>query len=109
MMASATPLIYADREARAELPDRAPTSCDALVNEVLPSASPNAFALSNRSAGSFSSDFATAAATFVGTDLRYFVTGSAGSVMIFMMIYCAFAPVYGGWPVSVSFSTLPME
>ena len=48
---------------------------DAAANVVLAyegfaSASANAFALSNRSAGSFSSDRATAAATFGGTDLR---------------------------------------
>src|SRR5687768_16878591 len=37
------------------------------------SASANAFALSNRSAGIFSRLFATAAATFAGTDRRSFV------------------------------------
>ena len=78
-------------------------------NAAFPSASPKARALSNRSAGSFSSDFATAAATFAGTALRYFVTGSAGSVMIFMMICCAFAPTWGGLPVSISYSTEPSE
>ena len=62
----------------------------------------NCFAVSNRSAGSFSSDFATAATTFGGTDFRYFVTGSAGSVMIFMMICCAAAPMNGVSPVSIS-------
>ena len=50
----------------------------ALVNEVFVSASLNAFALSKRSAGSFSSDFATAAAMFGGTDLRCFVTELRG-------------------------------
>ena len=44
------------------------------------SASANAFALSNRSAGSFSSALATAAATLGGTDLRSLVTGCASSV-----------------------------
>ena len=38
-----------------------------VVNAGFVNASPNALALSNRSAGSFSSDFATAAATFAGT------------------------------------------
>ena len=46
--------------------------------------------------------FATAAATFGGTRFRYFVTDSAGSEMIFMMICWAFAPVCGGFPVSIS-------
>ena len=77
--------------------------------EALPSASPNALALSKRSAGSFSSDFASAAATFGGTALRYFSTDSAGSVMIFIMICCALAPVCGGLPVSISYSALPSE
>ena len=38
------------------------------------SASANALAVSNRSAGSFSNAFAKAAATFVGTDFRARVT-----------------------------------
>ena len=74
----------------------------ALTNVVLPSASANALALSKRSAGSFSSDCATAAATLGGTDFRYFVTGSAGSAMIFMITCCAEAPVCGGLPASIS-------
>jgi fatty acid desaturase len=76
--------------------------CAAVANVGFASASANAFAPSNRSAGSFSSAFATAAATFAGTAFRYFVTDSAGSVMIFMMICCAAAPVCGGLPVSIS-------
>ena len=88
---------------------RASPAIDATVKRASCSASANAFALSNRSAGNFSSDLATAAATFVGTAFRYFVTASAGSVMIFMMICCAFAPVCGGLPVSISYSTLPIE
>ena len=66
------------------------------------SASRNAFALSNRSAGSFSSARASAAATWAGTDFRCTVTSSAGVVMIFMMICCALAPTCGGLPVSIS-------
>jgi hypothetical protein len=69
----------------------------------------NAAALSNRSAGSFSTARARAAATFGGTDLRSFVTGWASSVTIFMMICWADAPVWGGLPVSISYSTDPSE
>ena len=74
-----------------------------------PSASANAFAVSNRSAGSFSSAFATAAATFGGTDLRTSATGRASSAMIFTTICCAELPVCGGSPVSISYSTLASE
>ena len=56
------------------------------------SAAPNSAALTNRSAGSFSSDLATAAATLAGTDLRSSVTGRASSAMIFMMICWAEFP-----------------
>ena len=73
------------------------------------SACRNAAALSKRSAGSFSTARATAAATFGGTDLRSFVTGWASSVTIFMMICWADAPVWGGLPVSISYSTDPSE
>ncbi len=73
------------------------------------SASPNAAALSNRSAANFSNDLATAAVTFGGTDFRSSVTGVACSVTIFMMICCAEPPVCGGSPVSISYSTLPSE
>ena len=66
-------------------------------------------ALAGRSAGSFSSDFATAAATFGGTAFRNCVTGAAGSVMIFMMICCALTPTCGGLPVSISYNTEPRE
>ena len=52
---------------------------------------------------------ATASATFCGTAFRSFVTGAASSVTIFMMICCAEAPVCGGFPVSISYSTLPSE
>jgi hypothetical protein len=45
---------------------------------------------------------ATAAATFGGTDLRSDVTSAGVSLMIFMMICCADAPVCGGLPVSIS-------
>ena len=73
------------------------------------SASANAFALSNRSAGSFSSAFASAAATFGGTVFRRTVTGCAVSVMIFMITACADDAVNGGSPASISYSTLASE
>ncbi len=80
-----------------------------VVKAGFPSASANAFADSKRSAASFSRDLAVAAAMWGGTDFRTFVTGSAGSVTIFMMIACADPPVCGGSPVSISYSTLPRE
>ena len=79
------------------------------VYVVVTSASANDAALSNRSAGSFSSDFAVAAATLGGTDFLRSVTGRAGSVTIFMMICCAEEPVWGGSPVSISYRTQPNE
>ena len=86
-MAARTAVRRAGRAAEATAP-RAET----VVNAGLPSAAANSAALANRSAGSFSSAFATAAATFGGTDLRSSVTGRAPSVMIFMMICCAEPP-----------------
>ena len=68
----------------------------------LPSASPNALALSNRSAGSFSSALASAATTFGGTFRRKSLTGRASSVMIRMITCCAAPPTCGGWPASIS-------
>lgn len=59
-------------------------------------------AVAKRSAGSFSTAVATAAATWGGTAFRTRVTGAASSVTIFMMICCAEAPVCGGFPVSIS-------
>ena len=56
-------------------------------------ASANSDAEAKRSAGSFSSDLATAAATLGGTDFRSAVTGAASSAMIFMMICCAELPM----------------
>ena len=73
------------------------------------SAAANAAADPNRSAGVFSSDLATAAATWGGTDFRSVVTAGALSAMIFMMICCAEPPRCGGWPASISNSTLPSE
>ena len=72
------------------------------MNAGFVNASANFAALSKRSAASFSNDFAVAAATCGGTDFLIFVTGSAGSVTIFMMIACADPPVCGGSPVSIS-------
>ena len=51
----------------------------------------------------------SAAATFVGTDLRSCVTNCAGSAMNFMMIACAERPLCGGSPASISYSTLASE
>ena len=82
-------------DARLCTPPTAPVNA-AFVYAGFASASANVFALSNRSAGSFSNAFATAAATFGGTDLRSCVTGAADSVMIFMMICCAEPPRCGG-------------
>ncbi len=70
-------------------------------------ASEKAFALSKRSAGSFSNAFATAAATCGGTALRNSLTGRTSSVTIFRMIACADEPVCGGSPVSISYNTDP--
>ncbi len=80
-----------------------------VLKPVSPRAWANAAALSNRSAGSFSNAFATAAATCGGTDFRSSVTGRAASVTIFMMICCAEFPMCGGSPVSISYSTLASE
>ena len=73
-----------------------------LVKVTSPSASANAFALSKRSAASFSSACAVAAATWGGTDFRNSVTGCTSSVTIFITIACADAPVWGGSPVNIS-------
>jgi len=73
------------------------------------SASAKAFAESNRSAGSFSSAWASAASTFAGTFFRCVVTAATGSAMIFMMICCAEPPRCGGCPASISYSTLASE
>ena len=73
------------------------------------SASANAPALSNRSAASFSNACASAAATFGGTDFLSSVTGRGVSVTIFMMIAWADAPVCGGSPDNISYSTLASE
>ena len=53
-----------------------------VTNPGLPSASLKAFALSNLSAGNFSSARPTAAETFDGTVLRRTVTGGAGKSWI---------------------------
>ena len=81
----------------------------AVVNAGSESASANAFADSNRSAGSFSRAFISAAATLEGTLLRSSVTSWASSATIFMMICCAEPPLCGGSPASISYSTLASE
>ena len=105
----ATPMLRGSRDHRRSLAATASAALRSVVYVGFTSASANAFALSKRSAGIFSSAFATAAATFGGTALRSFVTGAASSVTIFMMICCADAPVCGGSPVSISYSTQPSE
>ena len=79
-----------------------PAALDVAMKRASASASANCAADSNRSAGSFSSALAVAAATWAGTDLRRSETGRASSVTIFMMICCADEPVCGGSPVSIS-------
>lgn len=81
----------------------------AVANAGFTSASPNAFALSKRSAGSFSSAFSSAATTFGGTCLRIALTGAASSVSIFMITCCADPPMCGGCPASISKSTVANE
>jgi hypothetical protein len=56
----------------------------------------NSFALSNRSAGSFSMDFVTVAATCGGTVRRRSVSGLGSSVRIRTNTLCALGPVCGG-------------
>ena len=60
-------------------------------------------------AANLSNDFAVAAAICAGTDFRNSVTGRASSVTIFMTIACADAPVCGGSPANISYSTHPNE
>ena len=89
-----------------------PTAAACVVGDVnarFVNASANFAAVSNRSAANLSNDLAVAAATWGGTDFLIFVTGSAGSVTIFMMIACADPPVCGGSPVNISYNTLPNE
>ena len=57
-----------------------------VLNAGFLSASANALAVSNRSAGNFSKAMAVAAEICAGTDFRSDVTGRDGSVTIFMMI-----------------------
>ena len=66
------------------------------------SASAKAAALANRSAGNFSSAFATAAATFPGTVFRCAVSSFGDSVITLATIACALGPVNGGSPISIS-------
>jgi hypothetical protein len=73
-----------------------------VANTGFANASANALAVSKRSAGTFSSARARAAATFAGTDFRNSPTGRAVSAMIFMMIAWAEPPVWGGSPASIS-------
>ena len=71
------------------------------------SASANWAALTNRSAGSFSSAMRTAASTCDGMVWRCSVSERGSSVITRAMIACAVAPVNGGSAVSISYSTHP--
>ena len=73
------------------------------------SASLNALAEANRSAGSFASPHSTAIATLGGTVGRSARTDCGSVVISFAMIACAVAPVCGGSPVSISYVTAPSE
>lgn len=79
------------------------------VNAGSCSASANALELSNRSASSFSRDFAIADANCGGTERRNSVTGRAVSATNFTMIICADEPLCGGSPLSASKRTEPSE
>jgi hypothetical protein len=91
------------------VPGAAAAPTPAVLNAGLCNAAANSAAVTNRSAGSFSSAFATAAATCGGTDFRRSVTGRAWSVTIFITIAWADAPVCGGSPASISYSMQPSE
>src|SRR5689334_2707819 len=86
-----------------------PLAAVAVANVGFTSASLNVFALSNRSAGTFSSALLTAETTLAGTERRRSFTGRAGSVMIFMITACAELATCGGSPASISYSTAPNE
>ena len=76
MTASAAPRPRVTPRRPADAGARTTSAIDAVVKWVSFNASANALAASNRSAGSFSSDLATAAATLGGTALRSLVTGA---------------------------------
>jgi hypothetical protein len=77
------------------------------VKRASPSASANAFAPSNRSAGSFASAVITAASTCAGTVSRVVRIGVGLSVSTLATIACTVLPVNGGSPVSISYVTAP--
>lgn len=70
-------------------------------------ASANSRAEAKRSAGNFSSAFATAPATCAGTDFRCAVSSFGTSVMTLATIACALGPVNGGSPINISYVTTP--
>ena len=79
-------------------PWRKPGSAKALANSC---------AEANRSAGSFSRAFRTAASTFAGTDERSSVTDTGLPPMILPSTAWAVLPAYGGSPTSISYRTAP--
>jgi len=70
-------------------------------------AAENSAAVANRSAGSFSSAVNTAPSTSGGTVCRCEVSERGFSVTTRATIAWALAPVNGGSPVSISYSTQP--
>ena len=66
-------------------------------------------ALVKRSAGVFDSAFATAASISGGTVVRSTRRCVGDSVISFAIIDCALAPVTGGSPASISYSTAASE
>ena len=79
-----------------------------VAEEAVPaSAAANSAALANRSAGNFSSAVRIASATSSGTLLRSAVTGSGALCITRAITACAFGPVNGGSPASISCSTQP--
>jgi len=71
------------------------------------SALANALAVTNRSAGTFSSAVSTASSTCGGTVLRSAESGSGSDATIFATIDCAVGPVNGGAPASISYVVAP--
>lgn len=71
------------------------------------SASANAAALANRSAGSLASAHSTACSTPGGMVSRSAVSATGFSVRTFATMLCTDAPVKGGSPHSISYVTAP--
>ena len=67
----------------------------------------NAAALCGRSAGAFASAWSIMRATGSGTAGRSAVTGLGFTLRCWYATLSAVAPVNGGWPASISYSTQP--